>query len=207
MNKFLLVLLCLSLLANAFLVYEKLDKKRVTRVIDGDTFELRSGERIRLLSLNAPDKNACLGIEATELLKTLILNSRVRLEETQRDDFGRTLAIVIAKNKNINLEMVKAGLSTYLYSSKKYNKIIGEALRQAKQNKQAIYSDKCQSKTPPDPKCIIKGNIDESSRKKFYHSPDCLHYEEAIINTALGEKWFCSQEEAEKSGFAKASGC
>ena len=34
--------------------------------------------------------------------------------------------------------------------------------------------------------------------KKFYHLPYCRHYSQTNLNTAYGEGWFCSEQEAQK---------
>jgi endonuclease YncB( thermonuclease family) len=51
--------------------------------------------------------------------------------------------------------------------------------------------------------CDIKGNISQRGRKVF-HSPDSPAYASVKVDTAAGEKWFCSEAEAEKAGWKKA---
>jgi len=52
----------------------------VTRVIDGDTLEISSGERVRLIGVDAPERNEPGGSEATEFVQNLVLNQTVWLE-------------------------------------------------------------------------------------------------------------------------------
>ncbi|OGK12986.1 hypothetical protein A3C98_03275 [Candidatus Roizmanbacteria bacterium RIFCSPHIGHO2_02_FULL_37_15] len=66
--------------------------------MDGDSFDLKDGRRIRLLSLDAPEKNRCFYPESRERLKSLILNKKVRLKDVLTDDYGRNLANVFAGN-------------------------------------------------------------------------------------------------------------
>lgn len=223
-----LFILILSLGLNCYFINQSLEKTRVVRVIDGDTFVLKSGERVRLLAVNAPEIDVCLGKEAADLMTKLVLNRRVRLEEITRDDYGRTLAVVFVlpfpvilnmfspsqtwfqdsnNNVSVNEQIARSGLAFHTSSAGKYGEKIETAIRFAKAKRLAIYSNECQSKTPPNTKCSIKGNIDQSSGTKYYHFLNCLHYNETIINTALGEKWFCSESDAQKSGFVKAKGC
>ena len=54
---------------------------------------------------------------------------------------------------------------------------------------------------------VIKGNIDKATYEKFYHLPECKHYNQVIMELDIGEKYFCSEKEAKKAGFKKASGC
>lgn len=122
---FFLILLILSIIYSTFILIDyhlSLKPKftiplntTVSRVIDGDTIELGSGEKIRLICINTPEKNE-LGYEnATEFLKSLVLNKQVRLEtdKTDKDKYKRLLRYiyVIQDNKEIfvNKEIVQKG--------------------------------------------------------------------------------------------------
>jgi hypothetical protein len=50
--------------------------------------------------------------------------------------------------------------------------------------------------------CTIKGNI--SSNGHIYHMPGQRYYNATIIDTAKGERWFCSVSEAEAAGWRAA---
>ncbi len=54
------------------------------------------------------------------------------------------------------------------------------------------------------PGCIIKGNISVATGKKLYHLPGMRNYEVTIIDLAKGERWFCSEAEAQANGWIKA---
>ena len=92
----------------------------VVKVIDGDTFELENGERVRLIGVDTPEsrKNAKakrdsqrsqesleeilrMGQLAKEALTKIVFHKRVRLEFDvgQRDKYGRLLAYVYLKNE------------------------------------------------------------------------------------------------------------
>lgn len=68
----------------------------VEAVKDGDTFDLKSGARIRMLGVNAPDRGKKGYDEAGEFLTELIKDKRVYLEydRYQDDKYGRILAWV-----------------------------------------------------------------------------------------------------------------
>ncbi len=57
---------------------------------------------------------------------------------------------------------------------------------------------------PPAPDCVIKGNISSSSRGKIYHVPGGAAYEKTQIDLSAGERWFCTEEEAQAAGWRKA---
>lgn len=52
----------------------------------------------------------------------------------------------------------------------------------------------------PDPKCVIKGNINGKG-VKIYHLPGDPTYEKTRIDSAGGERWFCTEEEAKAAGW------
>jgi len=48
--------------------------------------------------------------------------------------------------------------------------------------------------------CPIKGNI-KAKGEKIYHAPWSKHYAATRIDTAKGERWFCSEAEARAAGW------
>jgi len=93
----------------------KEEEERVARVIDGDTFELEGGETVRLICIDAPEKNDKGGEEATQYLQSLILNKIVRLEKdvSEKDAYGRLLRYVYVQENGeeifVNKELVEKG--------------------------------------------------------------------------------------------------
>jgi micrococcal nuclease len=104
-------------------------KALVTRVIDGDTVlvDIDLGfhtwvrdERIRLYGINAPEKNAPGGAEATAFLAGKIEGKPVILEtikgthgEDRQEKFGRYLGIIWLDGANINQQMLDAGHAAF----------------------------------------------------------------------------------------------
>jgi len=58
--------------------------------------------------------------------------------------------------------------------------------------------------TPPDPSCVIKGNVN-SSGEKIYHMPSGAFYDRTDIKPDEGDRWFCTTTEAEEAGFRLSS--
>ena len=50
--------------------------------------------------------------------------------------------------------------------------------------------------TPPEPDCVIKGNISINSGERIYHVPGQHWYEDTGISPDYGERWFCSEADA-----------
>ncbi|MBU4360904.1 thermonuclease family protein [Candidatus Parcubacteria bacterium] len=79
----------------------------VTKVIDGDTFEISSKERVRFINIDAPEKGECYFEESTKALKDLIEGKYVRLIKDVQGvgDFGRLLRYVILPNTQMDTDV------------------------------------------------------------------------------------------------------
>jgi micrococcal nuclease len=72
----------------------------------------------------------------------------------------------------------------------------------------ALAAAKTPAKKPavkPAAACNIKGNVNK--KEKIYHLPGCASYKTTIIETAKGERMFCSEKEAVAAGWRKAKNC
>ena len=109
-----LALLITLIIASNVYFFKLIDKSErnivfVSRVIDGDTLELKDGKIIRLLNINTPEKNE-KGYElAKEFLKD-IENTTIEIEEIGTDKYSRTLARIYSP-EYINFQIVKKGLA------------------------------------------------------------------------------------------------
>ncbi len=88
---------------------------RVTRVIDGDTIVLASGEHLRYIGMNTPELDPLqpFAKEATEANRKLVEGRTVRVEKdvSETDRYGRLLRYVWVDNTMVNLELVRQGLA------------------------------------------------------------------------------------------------
>ena len=197
------LVLIASLSVNLIQLNQRTENNRVVRVVDGDSFDLKDGRRIRLLSIDAPERDRCLYSEAREKLKNLILDKKVKLKNVVTDDYGRILADVFVNNTHINKMMLLEGLTRFTYTGQDYANL--KAINHnAKKLKIGIYSPLCRT-ISLDENCKIKANNNHG--KKFYFTPDCRNYEQVIIDESYGDKWFCSENEALDAGFKKATNC
>jgi len=80
----------------------------ISKILDGDTLDLGDGRRIRLLNINAPEKNQPLSELSTNFLKDYE-NETVEIEVTGVEKYGRLLARIYG-DKYLNLELVRLGL-------------------------------------------------------------------------------------------------
>jgi len=89
----------------------------VTKIIDGDTVQLESGEIVRYLGIDTPEiatKDSgpeFYSREAARYNKKLVFMKKVKLEfdVEKKDQYGRLLAYVFVKDVFVNGELVKHG--------------------------------------------------------------------------------------------------
>lgn len=97
----------------------------VTRVVDGDTIEVRLGgvvEDVRLIGIDTPETVKpdtpvqCFGPRASRFAKRLLEGRRVRLVfgAERRDAYGRLLAYVYLGRRFVNPVPVRRGLARAL---------------------------------------------------------------------------------------------
>jgi len=90
----------------------------VKRVIDGDTLELSTGERVRLIGVDTPETKdprkpvQYFGEEAAEFTRRMVEGKWVRLDHDweRKDKYGRTLAYIYLEDGTfLNAEIIRQG--------------------------------------------------------------------------------------------------
>jgi endonuclease YncB( thermonuclease family) len=196
-------------------------------VIDGDTIEIH-GERIRLNGIDASetaqlckDAKAALyrcGAVAAEALDKFLASSRpARCTFVEHDRYGRFVGDCYrADGSSVAAYMVRNGfaLDYAKYSRGKY----ARQQAKAKQDKLGLWVgefmppwqwrvEQLTGGEIPAPlissTCRIKGNISRKGRH-IYHVPGQRDYDKTKITVSKGERWFCSEAEAQAAGWKPA---
>ena len=130
---------------------------RVKRVIDGDTIQLDSGVRVRLIGVNTPETKhptkqvEYFGQEASAFTKRLVEGKLVRLEfdslaggREQKDRYQRTLAYVFLQDgTHVNEEIIKQGYG-FAVSARPpflYQDRFRRLEREAREQKRGLWAD------------------------------------------------------------------
>lgn len=132
-----------------FLLNLHADSYFVTKVIDGDTIEVRQEKRnykVRLSEIDAPEINQRFGTESKNFLASLILNEEIELIYISEDRYGRIVAKIYKDNKDINRSMVRSGLA-WVYDYYVEDQSLYNDQNLAKKNSFNIWSEA--SPTPP----------------------------------------------------------
>ncbi len=135
----------------------------VTRVVDGDTLVLESGERVRLIGIDTPEIHESnklyrdaqrtkqdaatiqrMGRQAYEFTKNLVEGKRVSLEfDVERHDrYERILAYAYLKDGTfINAKIVEEGYASLMTypPNVKYADLFLQLYRQARENRRGLW--------------------------------------------------------------------
>lgn len=177
----------------------------------------------------------CFGKEASGKNKELVLGKEVELEKdvSDTDRFGRLLRYVYimidGERRMVNELLVREG---YANASSyppdvKYQEFLRSAEGIARETNVGMWGP-CLSGSPDllpsgtlgganmdtqtqvqgvtDASCQIKGNV-SASGDKIYHLPGCGSYEKTVIDETVGERYFCTEQDAEAAGWRKAKNC
>ncbi len=137
----------------------------VKRVVDGDTFVLATGERVRLIGIDTPEMHDSpklyrdsekthqdvktivkLGTLAYEYTKSLIEKKRINLEfDVEKEDrYHRLLAYAYLKDGTfINAELIRQGYASVMTipPNVKYADLFLKLAQEARENKRGLWAE------------------------------------------------------------------
>lgn len=201
-----LIIMIFSLFTNSIGCKSSNDNEKyytITKVIDGDTYIINNGEKIRLIGVNTPEIHHPIkgveyfGKESAEYAKRILINQKVTLKYDvgERDKYGRLLSYVyLADGTFVNALLVKEGYARIMTvpPNVKYADLFLKLEREARKNKRGLWSGQSEKSI------IIKGNINRKG-EKIYHLPGGKYYQRT-----KAERVFYSEEEARKADFRKS---
>ncbi len=180
----------------------------ITRVIDGDTLEIDTGERVRLVCIDAPERGEKGYSEAKEFLEDLVLNKEVKLQRdiTDKDKYDRLLRYIYTKEGTFvdELMVLEGHAQAYVYEpdTRLCPQII-EAENIAKKKDKGIWpyktGDPCLDLGCPKG-TIYVGSINSDK----YHDCDCRHAKN-IAEKNLN--CFISRDDAKRQDYVGCKKC
>lgn len=95
------------------------------RVVDGDTFELGSGEKIRIADVDTAEmrcrcpEECRLAAEAKRFTTAALARGPVVITRLKTDRYGRTVATVTIDGTDLGAELIRAGLGRPYHGEKR----------------------------------------------------------------------------------------
>ena len=201
---------------------------RVIHVDDGDTLIVAAGQQqtvVRLVEIDAPEHDQPYGPQSKQSLIDLCLEQQATIDATGVDEYGRTLAHVRCRGLDANQEQVRRGLA-WVYDRYVVDRSLYIVQNLARSGSRGLWADGnptppwqwrhtphgASSDAPPSlapaaqsdqTQCRIKGNINNHG-ERIYHVPGQKYYDQTIIDTASGERWFCTEAEAVAAGWRRS---
>ncbi len=189
-------------------------------VIDGDTIEIH-GQRVRMFGVDAPESAQTCEASGTQWrcghLAALALGEKiasrpVSCTEKDRDQYHRIVAVCRVGGEDLSAWLVAEGWAmAYRHYSTAY--VLQEDAARAAHRR--IWRGKfmppwdwrrCRRLEPAASDasdCKIKGNI-SSHGERIYHVPGGRYYDRTVITPPKGEKWFCTEPEAQAAGWRRS---
>jgi endonuclease YncB( thermonuclease family) len=188
-------------------------------VVDGDTIRV-GGETVRLFGVDAPELDQTCrrpdgevwrcGDWARREVRRLFEGKRAACDTVDVDQYGRTVAVCAVGGYDMGGTLVANG---YARAYLRYSDIYLETEKAAVVTGRGIFGSdmaapedyRAADRPPPQAapgRCVIKGNISNSGH--IYHVPGQENYADTQINERRGERWFCSEAEAQAAGWRAA---
>jgi Staphylococcal nuclease homologue len=93
----------------------------VVAVVDGDTVDLSTGERVRIIGIDTPERGQPCFAEASVAMAELVMNQVVTVSPGARDDrdtYGRLLRYVDVNGVDAGKALIERGLAIARYDSR-----------------------------------------------------------------------------------------
>ncbi|MCA9390109.1 thermonuclease family protein [candidate division WWE3 bacterium] len=186
----------------------------VTRIIDGDTIEVNGKYKVRYIGIDAPEMSSpieCYAEAATQENSRLVLGKQIEMQKdvSETDRYGRLLRYVYVDGISINESLVKNGfaLATPYPPDVSQQAMLSALEEEAQIHERGLWGS-CDLEAKVEGvqdvgECSIKGNISING-EKVYHLPGQRYYTQTQIDESAGEKYFCTEEEAQQSGWRKS---
>lgn len=208
MKKLVTFLLILIIMLTAVLIYAAIQEEEhlVVKVIDGDTFVVRSGETVRMIGIDAPEKGSYYYEESKAKLEALISNKTVALEKdkSEKDRYGRLLRYVYFNGTFINLVMVEEGFAkAYPYApDTSFKNEFQTAENSAKEQQLAVWTEGLtENHACTKLGCETGAQWAGSKNSNKYHECDSMF---ARMISKENIICFKTEQQAEDAGYAKS---
>lgn len=147
------VVACLLFVLSPLTVLAETFEGKVVGISDGDSISvLRTGRavKVRLWRVDAPETGQAYGTKAKQFTSDLVFGRNVTVVVKDTDQYGRLVGLVkfIGKDEDgkevvreLNLELVKAGMAWWYKQFARYSESLTEAEEDARKAKRGLWVD------------------------------------------------------------------
>ena len=173
---------------------------KVSRVLDGDTIEIESGEQVRYLGINAPESGQPFSTEATRENERLVAGRIVNLEfdvQTQ-DRYGRLLAYIWVGDVLINKEIVKNGYAVIetIQPNVKYQDLILKAQQEARDACRGLWAGLCSQDKETSCIKIVNINADAPGNDNYNKNGEWIEIKNTCSQAISMKDWLLKDSSA-----------
>jgi micrococcal nuclease len=196
---------------------------QVYKISDGDTIKATCGGqnvRVRLYGIDTPETAQRYGLEATQYTKQAVLGKTVDIRVIDTDRYGRSVAMVMQDDLNLNEMLVRNGYAWVYgrYCKESFCSDFKNQEKQARQQRIGLWSDN-RPTAPWDYRRATKGsdtshissspvvtpssgNYHGNINSHVFHGSSCRHY-----NCKNCTKSFSSKSQAIGAGYRAHNQC
>jgi micrococcal nuclease len=117
----------------------------VVSVLDGDTIEVlhnQRPERIRLHSIDCPEKGQAYGNKAKQATSALVFGKEVTLKNHGKDKYKRTLAdVILPDGTNVNRTLVQEGWCWWYRKYAPGDTVLEDLEKEARGGRKGLWAD------------------------------------------------------------------
>ena len=195
------------------------------RVIDGDTLKV-GDTTVRLHGIDAPEDDQMCGGQGqpawrcgawvSREVRARYQDSRATCAVVETDRYGRAVARCMVEGQDIGRALVTDGLAfAFRRYSMEYDLdekgavvrgvgLHATGIQAPAEFRAASRQGQAAQRMANAPEgCTIKGNV-SASGKRIYHVPGQSYYDATVVSERKGERWFCSESEAQAAGWRRA---
>jgi len=159
---------------------------KVVGVSDGDTITVLKDKmqiKVRLYGVDAPEKSQAFGSRARQFTSDLVFGKTVEVKPTDTDRYGRTVAWVFVDGRNLNEEIVRAGLAWH-YKRYSRDENLARAEMATRAGNFGLWSDPHaippwefrRAKKAQGPQTAAQAGYHGNISSKVFHRNGCEHY-------------------------------
>ena len=151
-------------------------------------------------SVDAPELDNCGGPEAKQELERLVSEKKVVVKEQIIDQMGRPMGLVYVDDKLVNKEILASGWGSFHSDTTDERENLKSAYDKAREESWEFgVKNAAKLKIRIILNVISRAILTTIPTAEIITFQGCAQYDFTIVEKDMGEGWFCTEKEAQKS--------